>query len=459
MSDATSGKPLRAGSVSAARSRLSTFRPPEPSRSLISLLSPVNRWLTLGGIPGLRAVPMLGEIPGIRGLVDVPHIDFPVPEQQKLKAAVNPNTAAFITPNHPEFFTDWMLDKEVLSRTAPLAACWATHVVVNGMGKAAQQFWLKNNLIAQIPGAEGQRGKEHSITWAMSGHGVLLHPEGDVGWHGDYVAPLFTGAADMALEAARRIKLAGERRKVFIAPVVWKLVFTRNVAKRLHQELDYVEQRLTLPSSHALDSPAARLYAAYDALLRRDEARWSLSNNGRPYFERHRTLLAFLSAALDQRLDSLEASPARDAGVEALIRRGERWMREAPNPHPAYKDMRDMVRTLRQLCRMRPEIYRSPSLSQENVAEGIKRIRNDYCLSTRRDMMNKFMPVPAGPRVAIIRVPEAIEVVPDSGTARTLTDDLRRRMQFKLDEINAEIGQMTKCIRYPNPFRSRAATG
>lgn len=445
LSDASQAKPKPA-------SRLTTFRAPAPSLRMIKALGPVNRWLTLGGIPGLRAVPGLGELPLIRGLVDVPHIDFPAADQDRLRNAVNGQTAAFITPNHPEFFTDWMLDKEVLGRVAPLAACWATHVVVNGMGNAAQTFWLKNNLIAQIPGAEGNPGKEHSITWALKGHGVLLHPEGDVGWHGDYVAPLFTGAADMALEAARRVAASGEARPVFIAPVVWKLVFTRDVTRRLNRELAYVERRLGLPDASHCDSPAARLYAAYDALLARDEAAFGLGVSSRPYFNRYHILLDELRARLIAALDTLGASPARDGSVEALIRRGERWMREAPNPHAMYKQIRDMSRTLRQLCRMRPEIYRTPVLSQENVAEGIKRIRNDYCLGNKRDMLNKFLPTPAGPRIAIVRVPDAIAVGGEPQTARELTDLLRGRMQGALDAINADLARDSRRIRYPNPF-------
>ena len=67
-------------------------------------------------------------------------------------AVCGPGKATFIAPNHPEFFTDWMIDKEISARVSPLAAAWATHVVVNGIGWLAQKFWLANNLIAQIPG-------------------------------------------------------------------------------------------------------------------------------------------------------------------------------------------------------------------------------------------------------------------------------------------------------------------
>ena len=75
--------------------------------------------------------------------------------------------------------------------------------MVNGLGKLVQKFWLANNLIAQIPG-NSEPAREHSVDWALKGNVVLLHPEGAVGWHGNYVAPLMPGAVEMALEALKR---------------------------------------------------------------------------------------------------------------------------------------------------------------------------------------------------------------------------------------------------------------
>ena len=102
-----------------------------------------------------------------------------------------------------------MLDKEISARVSPRAAFWATNGVVNGLGRLAQKFWLANNLIAQIPG-NSEAAREHSVGWALQGKVVLLHPEGAVGWHGNYVAPLMPGAVEMANEVAE----ARPRRKI-----------------------------------------------------------------------------------------------------------------------------------------------------------------------------------------------------------------------------------------------------
>ena len=121
-------------------SSLDVFVPPAPSQWLIRAMTPVNRVVMLKGFPGLR------------GVCDIRTIDFPADEQARLAAVCGEGKATFITPNHPEFFTDWMIDKEISSRVCPRAAFWATNGVVNGLGRLAQKFWLANNLIAQIPG-------------------------------------------------------------------------------------------------------------------------------------------------------------------------------------------------------------------------------------------------------------------------------------------------------------------
>ena len=61
--------------------------------------------------------------------------------------------------------------------------------------------------------------------------------------------------------------------------------------------------------------------------------------------------------------------------------------------------------------------FASETVTQEGLAEHIKRIRNDYCKGSLRDTLNRFVPQPAGPRTAHIRVPEALGVASFDGTA------------------------------------------
>lgn len=439
------------------RDRLNTFVAPRPSPALMRALAPVNRVLCLKGVPGLRDAPLLRRIPGLRGLTDIVTMDLPAAEEGRLKASVGPQRATFITPNHPEFFTDWMLDKEVLSRVAPMAASWATNTVVNGLGKAAQSFWLKNNLIAQIPGAAGASGRAHSVEWALAGHGVLLHPEGNVAWHGDRVAPLFPGAVEMAAEAAARAAMDGRDIRGIVAPVVWKLLFLRDERRALEAEMAYVETKLRLGKPKDGAPLPERILAAYRQLLHRDAAKWEVALHSGTFAQAS----ARLTSALSERLAGRLAGGAgqHPAGGQ-LLRHAERWLRsDAPSPHK--DEVRKLLADMRRLGRFHPDIYPGSTLTQEHVAENIKRLRNDYCRGALKDTMNAFVPRPAGPRRAIIRVPEPIDVTAEiaagglqEGAAARLSEELRRRMQASLDAINATIDAEGGSIRYANPFPS-----
>lgn len=418
-------------------SRHTTFVPPRPKRWLIGALTPISRIVFL------------------RGLMKVHGIDFPAADEARFRAHVNEDTAAFIAPNHPEFLTDWLVDKELSARHAPLMASWATHDVVNGMGAAMQWFWLSNNLIAQIPGAGGVAGKSYSIDWALQGHAVLLHPEGSVAWTADRVQPLFGGVADMALEATRR---ASPPRRVYSVPVVWRYRFTRDVHDALGRELDIVESKLHHRGPRDAD-PARRVLDLYTALLDRDERRWDLpAPVDQPFATRQRSILLALAIRLGNVLTGAGFEPLEPPSEDAfdrsrtVVRRADRWLRDAVSKtSPVRDEVRALAKTLRRAIRFDPSWYPSSELTQEQVAENVKRLRTDYCFTGLGDNLHRFVPRPAGPRIAHIRVPEPIDVTGSAiDTADALLTELRHRMQRALDEMAA---QLPAGRRYPNPFR------
>ncbi|MBL8580916.1 MAG: hypothetical protein JNL61_01650 [Rhizobiaceae bacterium] len=424
--------------------RLDTFVAPQPKRWVIRAMTPVNRVFMLGGIPLLRDVPLLRRVPGIRGVTNIRVFDFPAADQARLAVVCGAGKATFVTPNHPEFFTDWMIDKEVLARVSPWAAAWATHGVVNGLGRAMQKFWLANNLIAQIPGNAGA-AREHSVTWSLTGNGVLLHPEGAVGWHADTVAPLLPGAAEMAGEALERGRWERPGFQAWVAPVVWKLVFLRDVERELAAECAYVEKRLRIAVESGLPPPR-RVYRIYEELLARAEARSGLvADRSLPFSERHEALITHLERQLSGELTLSEGQePQRVA---------RRWLRENRG-HERYSAVKALSGEIALQRRIGPFAFANPLVTQEELAEHLKRIRNDYCAGTLRDTLNRFVPQPAAPRRAILRVPEPIGLHAWQGSAAEATEELRRRMQAAIDTINAELASSTPRVTYPNPFHA-----
>lgn len=409
-------------------------------------MTTVNRVVMLKGIPVLRDVIPFNRLAGLRGVANVRHIDFPDRERARLAAACGSGKATFITPNHPEFFTDWMIDKEIISQVSPLAACWATHGVVNGLGRVMQRFWLANNLIAQIPG-NSEAARRHSVDWALKGHGVLLHPEGGVGWHGKFVAPLLPGAVEMGLEALCLGRATDASFEAWVAPVVWKLGFLHDVERELTDECAYVERRLGVVRRSGAPLPE-RVFHIYETLIAREEQNCSADRTA-PLVERHRSLLAHLG----RRLREYVPGAPDDADSMAVLRMARRWLRGEPDADP---DLRRTVKTtceaLDRLLRLGTFAFASERFTQEEIAEHLKRVRNDYCKGSLRDTVNRFVPQPAGPRRAHIRVPDPLPLHGFDGSVGQALDELRRRMQGAIDDVVREQEAAGRFISYPNPF-------
>ncbi|MER8462770.1 hypothetical protein [Mesorhizobium sp. M1396] len=428
-------------------SKIDVFVAPRPNPVLIRAMTSVNRIVMLRGIPGFRDILPFNRLAGLRGVANVRHIDLPDADLERLRASCGAGKATFITPNHPEFFTDWMIDKEIVSQVSPLTASWATNGVVNGLGGMMQKFWLANNLIAQIPGNSGA-AKEHSVAWALKGHGVLLHPEGGVGWHADVVAPLLPGAVEMGLEALRRGRATDPHFKVWIAPVIWKLAFTGNVEAALAKECAYVEKSLKI-ERQATDTLPQRIHHVYSTLLTRDEAACGVrSDEGATHAERRKALVTELGRRLGE---SISADTASTDTAE-LLRRARRWQRENTGDAEGQKHVRALADTIQRLQRVGSWASANPRITQEEIAEHLKRIRNDYCRGGLRDTINRFIPQPAGPRCAHIRVPEALGLHEYAGSIDDAVAELHRRMQQTTTGTVAEVEAQGSFIFYPNPF-------
>ena len=429
-------------------SRIDVFVAPRPNPALIRAMTVFNRIVMLHGVPGFRDLLPFNRLAGLRGVANVRHIDFPDADWERLKACCGVGRATFITPNHPEFFTDWMIDKEIVSQVSPLAASWATHGVVNGLGRLMQKFWLANNLIAQIPG-NSQAAKEHSVAWALKGHGVLLHPEGGVGWHANFVAPLLPGAVEMGLEALKRGETSDKDFEVWIAPVVWKLAFTSNVERALTRECAYVETRLKI-ERRAADTLPQRVHHIHTTLLARDEADYRLDpGEGAYYAARQEKLLLELSGRLG------ELTGFDPADIAELLRLCRRWLRDGKGDAETQKQVRKLADSIQRIQRVGPWAFAHPAITQEEIAEHLKRIRNDYCKGKLRDTLNRFIPQPAGPRRAHIRVPEPLGLHAWEGSVDDALDTLRSRMQQAINGIVAGLEASGGFISYPNPFYHR----
>jgi hypothetical protein len=144
--------------------------------------------------------------------------------------------------------------------------------------------------------------------------------------------------------------------------------------------------------------------------------------------------------------------------LRPLLRAADRTLRE--RPEETRSETKRLLDTMRKILRFRPSLYPLPELTQEHLAENIKRLRGDFCSKTLGDRIDKMVPRPAAPRIAHIRVPEAIDVGAVLGAAEVLSEDwvdalvgrLRASMQRTLDAINAAVARAPRTATGRNPF-------
>ena len=429
-----------------AKRFLTTFVAPKPNKTLIQAMTWANRWLNLYGTPGLRDVPYLNRLPLVRGLCDIRHLDLPAADDVRLKATLAADGMVFITPNHPEFFTDWMLDKEIAARYAPMMANWATHDIVNGMGRWGQKFWLANNLVAQVPG-DTEQALAYSIDTAAAGTPVLLHPEGSVHWQGDHINTLFQGAAKMALQAA-----AQSSKPVFIQPLIWKLKFIRNEESALHAEMAQVERQLQIEAKPFLNLPL-RLARLYRHVL------WLRFQNMGFAPPRHLSFFAAQDVLLEKLLLSLNEFGTFSGSLNEQAKQMLGAIRQAEKSGQSIDRMTRRRRSeLAFILRNPQEVYPQPRWQQEHIAECLKRLRCDHLAwGGLGNKIHRFVPRPVGGRNAHIRVAEPLNIrallaeQPDLDAA-ALTALLQQQMQQTLDQLNVELNTARSPQEYANPF-------
>ena len=412
----------------------------------------VNRWLLLLGLPLLRSIPGLRDLPLGRGYFWIRRIDLPDADRARLASAVNAGTAAFIGPNHPEIGTDWLMDKELSTMVAPTMASWADRGIV----AAAPRFWGMNNLVANDG---GEAAKDYSVQQAIAGAAVLLHPEGSVRWTNDVVHALFPGIAQMAMKAAAS---AGDK-PVYIVPVVWKYHYVTDVSARTHREMGVIERALDLPSDAGLSVPL-RFRALQHNLLTNQMKHFGYEDPvpTQGFFERQAAFQRHLMDALDKRHASEHASDMdkRISRMARAIRSKLSDARRDPSGAEYRSSLKHdlaMVEEAKRLGEFPPDVYGTPMLTQEQVYECLKRIRDRMMRKGWRNALANMLPRPFGPRVVHVGVPEPLAVTRDNALSgkeyeASLLTLARARMQETLDGINARIAPDVQRRAHENPF-------
>lgn len=429
--------------------KLTTFVPPRPSPRLMRVVDAFNRRLLLSGIPLLRDSPFFKKFPLISGVAKVQRLDFIPEEEAALKKLLSSGNASFVAANHPEFFTDWVLDRELAARFAPDMALWMPPQLVNG---SFQKFWLKNNYVASLTGPDANPAKVYSLEWALKGKSVLLHPEFQSGWHGQEISPIYPSVAEMALRAQLTLERQKSEKAAYIVPVVWKLRFLQDEDDALHQEVDYVEQKLGLKKNGS-EKLERRVYGLVEQLLEQEELKCSIQPVYKKTFnERWEHLYAHcLKLIFEKDVEKFSA-----VSPDIAVRHAQRRIQIPSHLSP-------VLIAFIWLARFSPRYYDKEHMTQEQLAEIIKRVRQDHCEGAWVDKVNQVLPSPVGPRVAYFAIAPAISMTEFrkanslkslEKAKEDLTRTLRARMQSALDDLNKRVTEHSGYVIYPNPFNS-----
>ena len=249
----------------------------------------------------------------------------------------------------------------------------------------------------------------------------------------------------MALELARE----RPEKTVLIQPVVWKLRFTRNVSRELMQELAYVEQQLGLPQQPHLALPLRLAKTHRDVLKQTFTYLGYIAPKGLNYFDLRDALLNRINQDLQHRFGMFTGDTEEQSRqLLRAIRQDEKQGK--PLDAMTVRKRRELQR----LLRTPKAAYSAERWSQENIAECIKRLRNDYLKKGWRNALHHFVPRPVAGRIAHIRACEPIDVQawlqqhPDA-SADSIMQEVRQRMQNALDELKT---QFPATQTYANPF-------
>ena len=373
----------------------------------------------------------------LRRVLRIEDVDFPQQDQQTVVELLAQQAPVILAANHPEFFTDWLVDLEITSQCAPHAGFLATDAVVD-LHPLGRRLW---RVLGVFVAAPLNGSAQTMVQRALDGHGVFIHPEGDVYWTGDHVQPLRRGAVGIARQAARLTP--GGRAQV--VPVVWRYCFRHDVRPALLLELREIASHLGVKdfSPATLEDGLLRLH--WECLGRQDRNLGLHGSLGEldadTYFAQH-------SAALQRCVERAEAllGPGPGEWIGRVRRlQDTAWSASGPHTEPARKYVMEACR----LLPFTPATYGGATLTQEQVAECIKRLRAGMLNRTLWERVTNLVPRPAGPRTLHIRVGEPMDVVGDGAELRPQMEELRRRMQAALPGVGADSARWS----VPNPFR------
>jgi hypothetical protein len=255
---------------------------------------------------------------------------------------------------------------------------------------------------------------------------------------------------------------------VYIAPLVWKYRFVRDVSVGLHREMAAIERGLDLPSMDGLPVAERFRVLQYSVLAKRLARFGYRAPLGMDFFERQEAFQDFLLAQLAPYYAS-EPGEALERRLTRIIRDIRRARHAIRNDGSGEADVErrrldaDLERAeeAKRTGELTRALYGGETLTQEQIFECLKRTRDRLLRTGLRSRLAVMLPRPAGPRVVHVGVPEPVRVSPvepheSHDYECELLEQTRTRMQQALDAINRRIAPEVDRYRHANALAASA---
>ncbi|MDX2037284.1 MAG: lysophospholipid acyltransferase family protein [Isosphaeraceae bacterium] len=352
----------------------------------------------------------------------------------RLRSIVGKGDGVLITPNHCDA-ADGAVMLDLATRIGSPVCFMAAYQVLLNNGRLGRALLPRMGAFPVDREGTDLRAFKTGVEILSSAKlPLVVFPEGEVYHVSDRLTPIREGAASLAVSAAK--KLAEAKRTVWIVPAAIKYRFldSYDPLPDLARAMDRLESRFTWwPETEA--SLVARIYRYGEALLGLKELEYHGAVRRGPLHER----IARLRDEILDRLEERLGAPRKNETVPVRVKELRRLCIEALSAEDVApervrllrRDLHDLFTVIQLFSYPGDYVREAPTV--ERAAETL--------LKFEEDLLGYDDAEPVGPRRAIVRIGEPIDVGAflatsgKRGASTALTTDLEGRIQALLDAI------------------------
>ena len=355
---------------------------------------------------------------------------------EHLKALKGKGDGVLITPNHPDLADPAVMF--MISRRAGVPFCYMAAYQIFTGNAGLRKFILPRLGVFPVDreGADRSAFQAGLNVLTQGKNPLVVFPEGEIYFLGDRLTPLREGAAALALAAARKAAECG--RTVWIIPTAIRYRFLENhdPLPELHRLMDTLEARFTWwdPCGRSI---IERLYRYAEGMLALKELEYLDAPQPGTLKER----IARLKFHILEEMENRRLGRRSDEPVPFRVKELRRaCLKALAVPGISREERRTLRRDLNSLF-VAIQLFSYPGdyVRENPTLERLAEIMTKF----EQDALGVTNPAPRGPRRAVVKMGEPIDVRSYLGpggrrsraAAETLTETLELQIQGLMDTL------------------------